>query len=105
MIRSTFSRWMQRISHPMTTSRTRGRRRPQPQVAAEIGTLEPRALLNGVVNATFAAGTLTLTGVDDLSQNGVLNGLSDQSIQLIGNGQGLVTVRGLEGTVVNGAAA
>ena len=102
MLRSSLSRWMQRISHQMTVSRVRGRRRPQPQIAAEIATLEPRALLAGVVNVAFAAGTLTITGVDNLTQAGIVGLLNDQEIQMTGGAPGQVTVAGLGGETVNG---
>lgn len=68
---------------------------------AAVERLEPRALLAGVVNVTFASGTLTITGVDDLTPAGFAGGLNDQSVSLVGSAAGLVTVSGLAGTTVN----
>ena len=59
----------------------------------------------GVVNATFAAGTLTITAVDDLTPAGLAGGLNDQSVSLVGGAAGLVTVAGLAGTTVTGGTS
>lgn len=70
---------------------------------SDVSCLESRALLAGVVNASFSGGTLTLTAVDDLTPIGIQGGLNDQEVLLTGAAAGVVTVAGVNGTIVNGA--
>lgn len=70
---------------------------------AVIERLERRVVPAGVANVTFAAGTLTITGVDDLTPAGIAGGLNEQSILLAGGAVGVVSVLGQDATTVNGA--
>lgn len=70
---------------------------------SEVSCLEDRALLAGVVNASFSAGTLTITAVDDLTPVGIEGGLNNQNVVLTGGAAGVVTVAGANATTVNGA--
>ncbi len=62
------------------------------RVVAEITTLEARRLLAGTTAVTFAAGVLTLTCVDDLTQDGILDGMNDNVIELVGGAVGQVSL-------------
>lgn len=77
-------------------------RRTRKGLGVQAVTLESRALLAGVANATFSGGTLTITGVDDLTAAAVTGSTNNQQITLTGGGAGVVTVAGVA-TTVNGA--
>src|SRR5206468_13123847 len=67
--------------------------------------LEGRSLPAGVVNATFAAGVLTITGVDDLTDVNITN-KNRQNISLDGAGANNITVtanNGETGTAFTGS--
>ena len=70
---------------------------------AALEQLETRIVPAGVANVTFAAGTLTITAVDDLTPAGITGGLNNQSVQLNGGGAGIVSVVGNSGTTLTGA--
>ena len=71
---------------------------------SEIASLEARRMLAGTTAVTFAAGTLTLTSVDDFTQAGVVAGKNNNVIVLTGTGAGIVTVSGA-GETFSGAGA
>lgn len=88
--------------HTLASSPRNTARRTRKSLGAQVPTLESRALLAGVANATFSAGTLTITGVDDLTTAAVTGGTNNQNVTLTGGGAGIVTVAGVA-TTVNGA--
>ena len=83
-------------------TRRRGAHGRSHGVAGEVATLESRRMLAGTTAVTFAAGVLTLTCADDLTQAGILAGKNDNVITLTGGAVGAVTLGGA-GEVFTGA--
>ena len=87
---------VQKLISGTETRRVRGGHR------SWVPQLESRALLAGTAVVTQSGGTLTITGVDDLTPAGITGGLNNQVITIVGGGAGSVTVAGV-GTTVTGA--
>lgn len=79
-----------------------GARRVRAKHRSWVPQLESRALLAGTAIVTQSGGTLTITGVDDLTPAGITGNLNDQVITIVGGAAGSVTVAGV-GTTVTGA--
>lgn len=79
-----------------------GARRVRAKHRSWVPQLESRALLAGTAIVTQSGGTLTITGVDDLTPAGITGLLNNQEITITGGGAGTVTVAGV-GTTVTGA--
>jgi hypothetical protein len=67
--------------------------------------LEERAMLVNDIQASFAAGILTIKTVDQFAEAAVLAGDNNQNFQIIGTGPGNVTLHKSGATNINGAAA
>lgn len=87
---------VQKLISGAETRRVRGGHR------SWVPQLESRALLAGTAIVTQSGGTLTITGVDDLTPAGITGNLNDQVITIVGGAAGAVTVAGV-GTTVTGA--
>ncbi len=87
---------VQKLISGTETRRVRGGHR------SWVPQLESRALLAGTAIVTQSGGTLTITGVDDLTPAGITGNLNDQVITIVGGAAGAVTVAGV-GTTVTGA--